>query len=98
MSEANGEDVVLDDWTKSKTKVILESMIIKGEIPDDDWHPAREQNYISLNLHGPHHRLISYKKIAYTSLMLTSSCRVFFFAIACWMVVLLVAIHACKIA
>jgi hypothetical protein len=29
MSEANGEDVVLDDWAKSKTKAILESMIIK---------------------------------------------------------------------
>jgi hypothetical protein len=41
MSEANGEDVVLDDWAKSKTKAILESMIIKGEIPDDDWPPAR---------------------------------------------------------
>jgi hypothetical protein len=40
MSEANGEDVVLDDWAKSKTKAILESMIIKGEIPDDDWPPA----------------------------------------------------------
>jgi hypothetical protein len=36
MYEANnGEDVVLDDWAKnkSKTKAILESMIIKGEIP-----------------------------------------------------------------
>ncbi len=41
MSEANGEDVVLDDWAKSKTKAILESMIIKGEIPVDDWPPAR---------------------------------------------------------
>ena len=40
MSEANGEDVVLDDWAKSKTKAILESMIIKGEIPEDDWPPA----------------------------------------------------------
>jgi hypothetical protein len=41
MSEANGEDVVLDNWAKSKTKAILESMTIKGEIPDDDWPPAR---------------------------------------------------------
>jgi hypothetical protein len=40
MSEANGEDVVLDDWAKSKTKAILESMIIKGEIPQDNWPPA----------------------------------------------------------
>jgi hypothetical protein len=40
MSEANGEDVVLDDWAKSKTKAILESMIIKGEIPEEDWPPA----------------------------------------------------------
>jgi hypothetical protein len=40
MSEANGEDVVLHDWAKSKTKVILESMIIKGEIPEEDWLPA----------------------------------------------------------
>jgi hypothetical protein len=37
MSEANGEDSVLDDWAKSKTKAILESMIIKGEIPEEDW-------------------------------------------------------------
>ena len=43
LSEANGEDVVLDDWarSRSKTKAILESMIIKGEIPDDNWPPAR---------------------------------------------------------
>jgi hypothetical protein len=27
---------VLDDWAKSKTKAILESMIIKGEIPEED--------------------------------------------------------------
>jgi hypothetical protein len=42
MYEANnGEDVVLDDWAnKSKTKAILESMIIKGEIPEDNWPPA----------------------------------------------------------
>ena len=41
MSEANGEDVVvLDGWANSKTKAILESMIIKGEIPVDDWPPA----------------------------------------------------------
>jgi hypothetical protein len=40
MSEANGEDVVLDDWAKSKTKAILESMIMKGEIPEEDWPPA----------------------------------------------------------
>jgi hypothetical protein len=39
MSEANGEDLVLDDWAKSKTKAILESMIIKGEIPEEDWPP-----------------------------------------------------------
>jgi hypothetical protein len=32
MSKANGEDVVLDDWAKSKTKAILESMIIKARI------------------------------------------------------------------
>jgi hypothetical protein len=31
---------VLDDWAKSKTKAILESMIIKGEIPEEDWPPA----------------------------------------------------------
>jgi hypothetical protein len=41
MSEANGEDVVLDDWAKSKTQAILESMIIKGKIPEDDWPPHR---------------------------------------------------------
>jgi hypothetical protein len=39
MPEANGEDVVLDDWAKSKTKAILESMILKGEIPEKDWPP-----------------------------------------------------------
>jgi hypothetical protein len=41
MSKANGEDAVLDDWAKSKTKAILESMIIKREMPEDDWPPAR---------------------------------------------------------
>jgi hypothetical protein len=31
---------VLDDLTKWKTKAMLESIILKGEIPDDDWPPA----------------------------------------------------------